>query len=493
MIDSFQLTLLPDGKGEVVPGSGFDIGLDPNLFEWVSLPDVSWTFDRRNAQVLITYSYLYQGMHFSSSHVFRLHVTSGGHLKGTRAVSVLQGGALALSIQYDEDWTLLNTETVVSVVGLTQSAAEAAITNAGFRIGTVTNVRSNTVPVGNVVSQVPAGGSQAPSGTEISLIISLGPHDMETVVNVVGLVQSAAEAAITNAGFRIGTVTNVRSDTVPVGKIVSQVPAGSSLALSGTEISLYVSLGPHERPHQTVMLPGNVPFELTSIPLGNFTMGAYSGEQGSAVDELPQHQVTLSSGFWIGTYEVTKAQWVAVMGTIPWSGQASVLDEPDSAAIYISWSDAQAFLSALNKLTGKSFRLPSEAEWEYVCRAGTTTRFYWGDDPDCSEIDNYAWYYSNTAGVGKNYAHLVGQKFPNAWGLYDMSGNVWEWCQDWYHGGYGGAPADGSAWEAPITSYHVQRGGGWSYGSGEDSRSAIRAYWNPIDRYPNFGFRVVLQ
>ncbi|MFA6244510.1 MAG: SUMF1/EgtB/PvdO family nonheme iron enzyme [Candidatus Hydrogenedentales bacterium] len=211
---------------------------------------------------------------------------------------------------------------------------------------------------------------------------------------------------------------------------------------------------------ETILLPGGVPLELVWIPAGTFLMGRYAGEQDSYGEEDPQHPVTLN-GFWMGKYELTKAQWTAVMGTTPWSGQSYVLDDPNSPAVYVSWNDGQAFMSALNSYTGKTFGLPSEAQWEYACRADTTTRFYWGDDPSYAEIGGYVWYEANTCKAGQQYAHVVGQKLPNAFGLYDMSGNVWEWCQDYWHDNYTGAPTDGSAWELPTGSYRVLRVGSW--------------------------------
>jgi len=145
-----------------------------------------------------------------------------------------------------------------------------------------------------------------------------------------------------------------------------------------------------------VMLPGDVPLALMHIPAGTFMMGRYAGEQDNYSYEDPQHSVTLSQDFYLGKYELTKRQWQAVMGTTPWSGQDYVLDDLDSPAVYVSWNDAQAFITALNTHitnTGQgaaTFRLPTEAEWEYACRAGTTTRFYWGDDPSYTQISDYA-------------------------------------------------------------------------------------------------------
>ena len=147
----------------------------------------------------------------------------------------------------------------------------------------------------------------------------------------------------------------------------------------------------------------------------------------------------------------------------------------------VSWNDIQDFESAL----GNAFRLPSESEWEYACRAGTTTRFYWGDDPNYNAIRDYAVYSDNDMGGTAD----VGTKRPNAWGLYDMSGNVWEWCEDWYHSDYTNAPNDGSAWVSPYGSYWVCRGGSWGYDA-RGCRSANRGYGGPASLNSGLGFRL---
>lgn len=252
-----------------------------------------------------------------------------------------------------------------------------------------------------------------------------------------------------------------------------------------------VTGGEGEGETETILLPGNVPLEMIWIPGGTFLMGRYPGEQDSGEWEDPQHPVTVP-GFWMGKYEVTKAQWTAVMGTTPWSGQGFVLDDPDSPVVYVSWNDARAFITALNTHTGQTFRLPSEAEWEYACRAGTTTRIYWGDDPSYTEGYAYCWWYYNTYAIGEEYAHVVGLKLPNGFGLYDMSGNVWEFCEDDWHSNYTGAPADGSAWvSSPRGPDRVVRGGGW-YGTYYLSglRSASRNRPSPTSAGSTAGFRL---
>ncbi|HOZ45258.1 MAG TPA: formylglycine-generating enzyme family protein [Candidatus Hydrogenedentes bacterium] len=237
----------------------------------------------------------------------------------------------------------------------------------------------------------------------------------------------------------------------------------------------------------TFSLPGDVALRMVRIECGTFTMGSPAGELQRGDDEA-QLQVTLTHDYSIGKYEVTKAQWEAVMHSKPWEGQDEVNDAADSPAEYISWNQAQAFISALNAATGKTFRLPTEAEWEYACRAGTTTMQYWGDDPEFADLDEHAWWFGNTSAVGQDGVHACGEKKPNAWGLYDMIGNVWEWCTDWY-GPYPdeavknpGGPEEGT--------FRVVRGGNWECGAGPYLRSADRESDRPNSVVFRTGFRV---
>jgi formylglycine-generating enzyme len=239
---------------------------------------------------------------------------------------------------------------------------------------------------------------------------------------------------------------------------------------------------------ETILLPSDVPLEMVWIEPGTFMMGSPSGEQDRVWDET-QHSVTLTQGFWMGKYELTKAQWTAVMGTTPWSGQDFVLEDGNSPAEYVSWNDAQAFITALNTLTNKTFRLPTEAEREYACRAGTTERFYWGDALDSSAIGSYAWFYDNARDAGQRYAHVVGQKTANAWDLYDMSGNVYEWCNDWYDTSYYSSSPASDPVGPTSGSRRVLRGGSWS-GYGGDCRSAIRCSGAPSGATDGIGFRL---
>ena len=235
----------------------------------------------------------------------------------------------------------------------------------------------------------------------------------------------------------------------------------------------------------TIMLPGGVALEMVWIPAGTFLMGRYPGELDSYSDEDPQRQVTFAHGFRMSKYEVTQAQWRAVMGDNPSQFQGDG-DTDNRPVEQVSWDDAQSFIAALNDAhPGMGFRLPSEAEWEYACRAGTTTRFYWGNDPDYTAINDYAWYASNSG----DRTHDVGGTPPNAWGLYDMSGNVWEWVQDWYHNSYTGAPTDGSGWESPAGTDRVRRGGSWLYDE-DDCRSALRSNDVSSNSDSSVGFRL---
>ena len=177
----------------------------------------------------------------------------------------------------------------------------------------------------------------------------------------------------------------------------------------------------------------------------------------------------------MGTYEVTQGQWESVMGTEPWKGQPNVQEGNDYPAVYVSWWDMQAFIGKLNALDSSSiYRLPTEAEWEYACRAGSTTAYSFGDD--ASELSDYAWYRENASDVDEKYAHQVGGKKPNDWDLYDMHGNVWERVEDqWDDSG----------------SNRVLRSSGF-YGTAEYARSAYRLSI-AIDgsRGPDLGFRLL--
>jgi formylglycine-generating enzyme required for sulfatase activity/tRNA A-37 threonylcarbamoyl transferase component Bud32 len=238
----------------------------------------------------------------------------------------------------------------------------------------------------------------------------------------------------------------------------------------------------------TVDLANNIGLDLVLIPSGEFTMGSPQGEKGRDDDEGPQHQVKLQS-FLMGKYPVTQAQWRAVMGNDP-----SYFNGDNLPVEQVSWNDCNNFCQQISQKTGKEFRLPSEAEWEYACRAGTTTPFYFGETIT-TELANYNGeyiYQNESKGVYRQETTEVGQFSPNSFGLYDLHGNVWEWCADDYYNNYQGAPSDGSVW-LKNNSNSVLRGGSWYYNP-DYCRSANRDNGNAErdKRNNNVGFRLVV-
>jgi len=239
----------------------------------------------------------------------------------------------------------------------------------------------------------------------------------------------------------------------------------------------------------TVDLPGGATMEFVWIAPGTFMMGSPDSEEGRWDNEGPQHEVTISRGFYLGKYEFTQGQWESVMGTGPWSGRSPVQETPSHPAVYLSWNDVQRLVHALNEAAGDSlYRLPTEAEWEYACRAGTTTRWSFGDDE--SRLGDYAWYSENAWNVGEDYAHQVGAKLPNPWGLYDMHGNVWEWCQDWSAPYTSENQVDPTGPETGPTSSRIARGGDFSPDA-RSTRSATRGNFWYAGRSNDLGARLL--
>jgi formylglycine-generating enzyme len=239
---------------------------------------------------------------------------------------------------------------------------------------------------------------------------------------------------------------------------------------------------PAEQPAESFTKTMGMNFSL--IPAGTFTMGSPTDEVGRYSSET-QHKITISKGFYMQTTEVTQSQWNAVMGSEPWKGQISE-GGPNYPAMYVSWNDAVAYCEKLSEKEGKTYRLPTEAEWEYACRAKTHTAWSFGNDE--KELGNYGWYHKNTNGP---YDPQVGSKKPNAFGLYDMHGNVMEWCSDYYEEDYYlQSPATDP--QGPTTgSIHVLRGGAWINDANE-TRSANRNFVGADVRVSSLvGFRIV--
>ncbi len=211
-------------------------------------------------------------------------------------------------------------------------------------------------------------------------------------------------------------------------------------------------------------------------------MGAQDLEQGS-LKEKPQHKIHISKSFYLGKYEVTQEQWGAVMG----NKNPSNFLSPDRPVDEVSWNDVQVFIQKLNTIEKtQSYRLPTEAEWEYAARAGSKTSYCYGDDPDGAELGQYAWFEQNA----EQQTHPVGMLSPNAWDLYDMHGNVSEWVQDRYDKQYYlNSPAKDPL--GPETGRkRVVRGGSW-INQAYSCRSAARGYYSPDYTDSDFGFRIV--
>lgn len=225
--------------------------------------------------------------------------------------------------------------------------------------------------------------------------------------------------------------------------------------------------------------------EMVVIPRGNFEMGSNDGDD----NERPVHRVTFTQPFAMGKTEITQKQWEFLMRNNP---SRFFNCGPECPVEQVSWNDVQAFIQKLNAKTGKQYRLPSEAEWEYAARAGSTTAYPWGskasheyanygDDECCFGIVQGRDKWLNTAPVGS---------FPaNNFGLYDMIGNVWEWVEDGYHDSYAGAPNDGNSWPG-NGSNHVVRGGSWNFDP-QFIRVATRSRFDPSTRMGSIGFRLV--
>jgi len=239
--------------------------------------------------------------------------------------------------------------------------------------------------------------------------------------------------------------------------------------------------------------------ELVLVPAGEFRMGCevsaeetarlHGGDPDAYTDELPQHRVRLTKPCYMGKYELTQGQWRAVMPTAPWEGREQVIDDPRCPAVYILPEHCGEFLAALNALAGPGFRLPTEAEWEYACRAGTTSAYFFGDDG--RKLGHYAWIRGNTCMVNGEFvmthSRPVGKKIPNPWGLYDVYGNAYEWCQD-VSSAYPTAPQVDPCQSG--TGPRVFRGGGFKCLQ-SNCRSAVRFFHGKAGGHSSWSLRLV--
>jgi formylglycine-generating enzyme required for sulfatase activity len=280
-----------------------------------------------------------------------------------------------------------------------------------------------------------------------------------------------------------------------------------------------------------VHLGKGVKLEMVLIPAGEFKMGSPQDEKNRLDDEGPQHRVRITKPFFMGIHEVTVGQFRKFVADANYKTDAEKGEKPgaygwnsdtkefgfnekyswrnagfeqtdEHPVVNVSWNDAVAFCAWLSKKESKTYRLPTEAQWEYACRAGTTTRYYSGDDPETlAKVGNVAdatlkakipdWPYTIKASDGYVFTAPVGKFKPNAFGLYDMHGNVWEWCADWYGAEYYAASAADDPKGPASGSGRVIRGGGWD-DVAEICRSALRSFSTPGDRFDRLGFRVSL-
>jgi formylglycine-generating enzyme required for sulfatase activity len=253
--------------------------------------------------------------------------------------------------------------------------------------------------------------------------------------------------------------------------LVGSIAVNAGLAKPAEEIAIELSEG--------------ITLEMVYIPPGEFDMGSPEAEKNRQLDEGPVRKVGISRGFFLGKYEITQAQWKAIMKENP-SVFHGFEDSDRRPVERVTWEDCQLFVKRLNARGKGVFRLPTEAEWEYACRAGSAERFPWGVDLAYSGLFEHAWFFSRSEGT----SHPVGSKEPNAWGLYDMHGNVWEWVADWY-GPYPSEPQiDPLGPESGQKK--VIRGGSW-FNEPEALRSANRNAHHIQSRQTNTGLRVVLE
>ena len=317
---------------------------------------------------------------------------------------------------------------------------------------------------------------------------SVSPSTARAHAELAGLIMREVD------GMRAGTVSR-QSGTATLERIqrayrsIAAAPAGGAAIDMRSVAAGHQSMGsPKANPRAGVVSP-----RLVAVPtVGLARLGSPAGEPGRKSSEDPMF-IRLSTPFMISMTEVTQKQFRDVMGTSPWSGRPRVRMGDDFPATWVTWPDAVAFCdkltvqlrSAGDLPENERFRLPTEAEWEVACRGGSMFAFCYGDD--ASRLGKYAWFQGNAQEGGEPFAHLVGTKLPNSWGLFDMHGNVLEWCADWYDGSYAG----GVNPTGPSTgSRRVCRGGSWGHAA-SDCRSASRFALPPDERSEFVGFRVV--
>ena len=275
-----------------------------------------------------------------------------------------------------------------------------------------------------------------------------------------------------------GYATSRQTVTISEGQTASISGSLTSSTSSSSANTLSSSSSSPSGNTITIPVKNGISIEMVKVEAGSFNMGATPEMENPYDSEKPVHRVTLTNNYYIGKYEVTQALWQAVMGSNPSGFKGDNLPVEE-----VSWNECQDFISKLNAMTGKRFRLPTEAEWEYAARDGNKSRGY--QYSGSNTLGDVAWYSGNSS----SRTHAVGTKQPNELGIYDMAGNVWEWCQDWY-GSYSSSPQTNPT-GAVYELYPVYRGGSWN-SSARDCRTSYREYFTPVFRNIDLGLRLVL-
>jgi len=393
-------------------------------------------------------------------------VPSGSVISQTPAsgTSVTKGSAVNLRISTGPAQVL-----VPDVVGMTEAVARTTITSAGLTIGTITYEIHEVVPSGKVFSQDPEAEIFVAVEIAVNLRISSGPASSERVQtpNVVNMTEAAARTAIESAGLTVGAVIYAAHETVPSGSVISQSPAAGISVEVETPVNLRISFTDPFIDRMVVFVEG-----------GTFTMGCTEQQAICRIypDEFPPHDVTLSD-FFIGKYEVAQGQWKAVMGA---DNNPSWFKGDNLPMQNVSWNDVQKFIERLNEMSGRKYRLPTEAEWEYAARGGNQSQGYVYSGSNT--VGEVAWYEGNSKIV-----QPVGTKYPNELGIYDMSGNVFELVSDWF-GNYSDEPQTDPT--GPVSgSLRIGRGGSW-YTEAEVARVSARVNSDPNNVGFDLGFRL---
>ncbi len=356
-----------------------------------------------------------------------------------------------------------------------------------------------------------------------------GPAPAETALGGQLLGQAAAESDPKMAVDLYRQAWTVYGKLLPAesGDIPGSAKAEQRKKAEETEKARKPPVVDPSIPAQEVDMGDGVTFQMVQVPAGEFVMGSPPGEAMRQEDEGPQHRVRITKGFWMGRFEVTVAQFARFAGltgyrtTAEYAGGAWNITEalkqewekglnwrktdynqmPNAPVVLVSWDDAQAYCRWLSEATGRAFSLPTEAEWEYACRAGSTTAFQWGDGDEGGEgwlngadeklRSKHPQWHTFPFSDGSLYAAKVGSYRGNAWGLHDMHGNVWEWCQDWYNPQYYATSPEADPFNGQMDRFHVVRSGSWLCYPGF-CRSSVRRKYAPEYTTCDLGFRVVM-